>query len=210
MAYDALRSLLEVKSAETRYGAFRALWAMNEHDPFLHDENLTGQFHYHVLDVPGPEMVHVTHSYLPEIVLFGKDQQFQLPLMLDAGKSILVNGMKGDKITVSRFASPAGAGTARRLDERGRSHSRDRRAGRHVPGCRSGLATGQGRRGARQPLRGRCVAAIGPGLRPRGRQRQDGRRRRPKRHRKFNRRRSRSRRRCPICSAGRGEEDVSR
>src|SRR5262249_42973358 len=30
-AYDALRSLLEVKSAETRYGAFRALWAMNQH-----------------------------------------------------------------------------------------------------------------------------------------------------------------------------------
>lgn len=104
-AYDALRSMLEVKSAETRYGAFRALWAMNEHDAFLHDENLSDQFHYHVLDVPGPDMVHVTRSYLPEIVLFGKDQKFQLPLMLDAGKSILVNGMKGDKITVSRFAA---------------------------------------------------------------------------------------------------------
>ena len=106
-AYDALRSLLEVKSAETRYGAFRALWAMNEHDPFLHDENLGDQFHYHVLDVPGPDMVHVTQSHLPEIVLFGKDQKFQLPLMLDAGKSILVNGMNGDKITVSRFAAGA-------------------------------------------------------------------------------------------------------
>ena len=58
-----------------------------------------------MLDVPGPDMVHVTQSHLPEIVLFGKDQKFQLPLMLDAGKSILVNGMKGDKITVSRFAS---------------------------------------------------------------------------------------------------------
>jgi len=47
----------------------------------------------------------VTQSHLPEIVLFGKDQNFQLPLMLDAGKSILVNGMKGDKITVSRFSA---------------------------------------------------------------------------------------------------------
>ena len=61
-AYDSLRSLLEVKSAETRYGAFRSLWAMNEHDPYLHDENLGGQFHYHVLDVPGPDMVHVTQQ----------------------------------------------------------------------------------------------------------------------------------------------------
>ncbi len=106
-AYDALRSLLEVKSAETRYGAFRALWAMNQHDPLLHDENLGAQFHYHVLDVPGPDMVHVTKSHLPEIVLFGRDQQFQLPLMLDAGKDILVNGLKGDKITVSHFAADA-------------------------------------------------------------------------------------------------------
>jgi flagellar basal body P-ring protein FlgI len=104
-AYDALRSLLEVKSAETRYGAFRALWAMNEHDPFLNDEILSAQFHYHVLDVPGPDMVHVTQSHLPEIVLFGKGQTLQLPLMLEAGKSILVNGMKGDKITISKFTA---------------------------------------------------------------------------------------------------------
>ncbi len=106
-AFDVLRSLLEVKSSETRYGAFRALWAMNPRDPLLHDENLADQFHYHVMDVPGPDMVHVTQSHLPEIVLFGKDQQFQLPLMLDAGKTILVNGLNGDKITVSRFTPGA-------------------------------------------------------------------------------------------------------
>lgn len=102
-AYDALRGLLEAKSAETRYGAFRALWAMNQNDSFLHDENLGGQFHYHVLDVPGPDMVHVTQSYLPEIVLFGNRQTLQTPFMLEAGKSILVNGMKGEQITVSHF-----------------------------------------------------------------------------------------------------------
>ncbi len=107
MAYDALRSLLEVRSAETRYGAFRALWAMNEHDPFLRDEYLGNQFHYHVLNVPGPDMIHVTRSHRPEVVLFGKDQHFQLPLVLDAGKSILVNGLNGDKITVSRFKANA-------------------------------------------------------------------------------------------------------
>jgi len=102
-AHDALATLLEVKSAETRYGAFRSLWAMNQHDPLLHDENLGSEFHYHVLDVPGPDMVHVTQSHLPEIVLFGKDQALKMPLMLDAGKTILVNGMNGDKITVSHF-----------------------------------------------------------------------------------------------------------
>jgi flagellar basal body P-ring protein FlgI len=107
MAYDVLRSMLEVRSAETRYGAFRALWAMNESDPFLRDEKLGEQFHYHLLDVPGPDMIHVTHSHLPEIVMFGKDQQFQLPLVLDAGKSIMVNGLSGGKITISRFGAGA-------------------------------------------------------------------------------------------------------
>jgi flagellar basal body P-ring protein FlgI len=107
MAYDALRSLLEVRSAETRYGAFRALWAMNEHDPLVRGEALGGQFTFHVLDVAGPQMVHVTRSYRPEVVLFGKDQQLRLPLVLDAGKNILVNGLSGGKITISRFSANA-------------------------------------------------------------------------------------------------------
>jgi hypothetical protein len=41
------------------------------------------------------------------VVLFGKDQQFRMPLMLEAGKSIMVNGLAGDRITISRFAANA-------------------------------------------------------------------------------------------------------
>jgi hypothetical protein len=107
MAYDALRALLDVTSAETRYGAFRALWAMNKRDPLVRGEHLGDQFDLHVLDVPGPKMVHVTRSFRPEVVLFGNDQHFELPLVLDAGQNILVNGQSGDKITVSRFAPGA-------------------------------------------------------------------------------------------------------
>jgi flagellar basal body P-ring protein FlgI len=120
MAYDALRALLEVRSAETRYGAFRALWAMNQNDPFVSGETLGQQFHYHVLDVPGADMVHVTRSHLPEVVLFGKDQQLQLPLVLDAGKNIMVNGLSGNSITISRFgtgAEPEQRVVSTRLDE---------------------------------------------------------------------------------------------
>ena len=39
--------------------------------------------------------------------MFGKDQHFELPLVLDAGKNILVNGQSGDKITVSKFSPGA-------------------------------------------------------------------------------------------------------
>jgi hypothetical protein len=103
LAYEALRNLLESNSAETRYGAFRALWAMHEHDPFVRGEWLGEQFSLHVLDVPGPAMIHVTRSFRPEIVMYGKEHYFKLPLMLEAGQNILVNGQGGTRITVSRF-----------------------------------------------------------------------------------------------------------
>jgi flagellar basal body P-ring protein FlgI len=120
LAYDALRSLLEARSAETRYGAFRALWAMNERDPFVRGEMLGEQCHYHVLKVPGPEMVHVTWSHIPEIVLFGGDQEFTLPVVLDAGRNIMVNGLSGGQITVSKFtpgADPVKKVTSARVDD---------------------------------------------------------------------------------------------
>ena len=102
-AYEALRKLLDVPSAETRYGAFRALWAMNAQDPLVRGENLGDQFSYHLLDTQGPPMVHVTRSKRPEVVLFGSGQRLITPLALDAGKRIQVNSHGGDEVTVSRF-----------------------------------------------------------------------------------------------------------
>lgn len=103
VAYEGLRSLLASPSAETRYGAFRALWAMNASDPLIRGETLGGHFGFHALDVEGPPMIHATRSGRPEIVLFGAGQRFKLPLVLDAGRDILVNGLTGDEVTVSRF-----------------------------------------------------------------------------------------------------------
>lgn len=100
---EALVKLLSVKSAETRYGAFRALSTMKVKDQIVEGENLNGKFRYHRLDVAGPPMVHITNSHRPEIVLFGLDHQLTLPIVLDAGPRILINGLKGDKITVSSF-----------------------------------------------------------------------------------------------------------
>jgi flagellar basal body P-ring protein FlgI len=103
-AHDELLNLLEVPSSETRYGAFRALWAMNPADPLIRGENLGGQFGYHVLNTTGPEMIHVTRSFRPELVVFGHEQTLAAPFVLEAGKSILVKGTAG-KVTVSRFAA---------------------------------------------------------------------------------------------------------
>ncbi|MEN6458945.1 MAG: flagellar basal body P-ring protein FlgI [Thermoguttaceae bacterium] len=103
-AYSELRELLSATSAETRYGAFRALWAMNEKDPVLQGEFLAKQFHYHVLDVAGPSMVHVTRNRLAEVVLFGKDQRLLLPLALNAGSEIMLTNTPEGEISVSRYS----------------------------------------------------------------------------------------------------------
>ena len=102
-AADALRELFDVQSAETRYGAFRALWAMNENDPQLRGEHLNDKFWLHVVPSAGPPMVHVTHSYRPEVVLFGEIQQFKLPITLEAGNSIIVKSQDDGQIRISRF-----------------------------------------------------------------------------------------------------------
>ena len=80
LARQALTSLLGVKSAETQYGAFRALWSMDPHDPLIEGERLGDQFSYHRLPVAGPPMIHATRSFRPELVLFGTDHPLRTPL----------------------------------------------------------------------------------------------------------------------------------
>ena len=97
-AYEQLRELLPLPSAETRYGAFRSLWAMNPNDPLIKGETFGESFRYHVLNVGGPPMIHLTYSRLAEIVIFGPDQRLLTPLAINAGKDIMVTGFGGDQI----------------------------------------------------------------------------------------------------------------
>jgi flagellar basal body P-ring protein FlgI len=103
-AYEQLRNLLAAPSAETRYGAFRAMWAMNDKDTFVRGEFPGGQFHYHVLDVAGPPMIHVRASRLPEIVVFGPGQRLLTPMALNAGNAIMVTSSGGDEVAVSKYS----------------------------------------------------------------------------------------------------------
>lgn len=106
-AAEAMHEMLNAKSAETRYGAFRSLSIMEPDDPRIAGEKLGqnpyGKFSYHVLHVGGPPLIHATSSHHPELVLFGTQHELRLPLVLDAGSRILVNGLRGGQITVSRF-----------------------------------------------------------------------------------------------------------
>jgi hypothetical protein len=97
--------MLDAESAETRYGAFRALWGMDRNDPLVKGENLHNKLTLHVLPSASAPMVHVTRSVRPEIVLFGQNQRMQTPFTLEAGKSIIVRGESPDRVVVSRFAA---------------------------------------------------------------------------------------------------------
>jgi hypothetical protein len=99
---DALQSLLASRSAETRYGAFRALWRMDPDLPLVRGDRLGDACSIHVLDVDGPPLVHVTRSHRPEIVFFGTAHDVSDGLRAEAGSSIVVV-VEGDVATVSRF-----------------------------------------------------------------------------------------------------------
>ena len=104
-AADQLRQLLHVRSAETRYGAFRALWAMNPNEGAIRGESLSGQFSYHVIDTSAPPMIHVTRSRRAEIVLFGRDQAFSPPMVLEAGNRIMITAKRADEVVVAKFST---------------------------------------------------------------------------------------------------------
>jgi hypothetical protein len=102
-----LRSLLDSDSAELRYGAFRAMTVIDEHDPYVSGEPLPDaehpQFRLHVLDTTGPPMVHITHYQKAEIVVLGREQMFETPFVAKAGKYILVKAEPGnDHVVVAR------------------------------------------------------------------------------------------------------------
>jgi len=99
---DALQSLLISSSAETRYGAFRALWRMDRDMPLVKGQRCGDAFSLHVLDVKGPLLVHATRSTRPEIVLFGTEHPLDDGLRVEAGGTIIVV-VEGTTATVSRF-----------------------------------------------------------------------------------------------------------
>ncbi|MEJ5342029.1 MAG: flagellar basal body P-ring protein FlgI [Thermogutta sp.] len=101
---EILRELLKSPSAETRYGAFRALVELNPNDAAVAGEKLGDQFWYHVVRTEGPPMVHVTKNRRAEVVLFGDNIRLKGPFAVEAGNRIMVTSQEPGKVTVSRFA----------------------------------------------------------------------------------------------------------
>ncbi len=102
-AYDALSDLVHADSAETRYGAFRALRYRNHHDPLVQGEVLGETFCYHQVPTTSEPMIHFARSRRPEVVVFGNDVRVNMQGFVFAGKQIVVKGLDDGRVKVSRF-----------------------------------------------------------------------------------------------------------
>ncbi|OYW17672.1 MAG: hypothetical protein B7Z55_12070, partial [Planctomycetales bacterium 12-60-4] len=116
-----LRELMSNELAETRYGAFRSLWTLDKSDPFIRGlpmglppkdvysdepaEPQAPQWHLHVLQTEGPPLVHCTLRTRPEVVLFGANQELIPPLVLSAGRNVMLTAQPGSQtISITKFA----------------------------------------------------------------------------------------------------------
>jgi hypothetical protein len=103
-AQEHLAMLANEPSAETRYGAFRALWMRNPRDPLIRGE-LMGEheFSFHVVSTKSQPMIHFSRSRRPEMVVFGQDLRLQTPEFLFAGKEILIQQADAETVRLTRY-----------------------------------------------------------------------------------------------------------
>jgi hypothetical protein len=121
ISHVKLRDLLASPKPETRYGAFRALRALDERDPAAQGELLNRGFWLHRVAPTSPPLVHVSGSRRAEIVLFGEEPTLVPPFQLLAGGAAQFtvtadrgNGQEPDQCVVTRFDAGRGHDGPRR------------------------------------------------------------------------------------------------
>lgn len=103
-ASDVLTELLHVSSAETRYGAFRAIRTRNSLDPYVRGEVLgEDRFGFHIVATTGEPLVHFSLSQRPELVVFGSSVRMTPPPFLFVNKQIMLKRLDANRIKISRF-----------------------------------------------------------------------------------------------------------
>jgi hypothetical protein len=99
-----LRRLMNDRSAETQYGAFRALRALDEHEEAVQGELCNETFWLHHVAPGAPELVHISTTRRAEIVVFGDEATLIPPFPLLAGEFTITAGKDDDKCTIKRTA----------------------------------------------------------------------------------------------------------
>jgi hypothetical protein len=99
-----LRKLLSSPSPETRYGAFRALRALDDSEETVQGEQLKKSFWLHRIAPESPPLIHVATSRRPEIVLFGENASLIAPFAVLAGEFTVTAGRNDQHCTISRIS----------------------------------------------------------------------------------------------------------
>ena len=102
-----LSELMQVESAETRYGAFRAMRARSAHDPLVSGDWLAGDFHLHEIPSEASPMIHFSRAKRPEIVLFGH-QQTLADDFLHVESGLTVKGNGNGTVSVNSYSAKYG------------------------------------------------------------------------------------------------------
>jgi hypothetical protein len=97
-----LHELVTETAPETRYGAFRALRALDEHDPLAQGELLNDAFWLHRLAPDTESLVHFSTTRRPEIVLFGRDPYLKPPFWFLVGDYTVTSGAGDQRCTITR------------------------------------------------------------------------------------------------------------
>jgi hypothetical protein len=97
-----LRRLLAASSPETRYGAFRALRALDENEEAIKGEFLNESFWLHRVAQTSAALVHVSTVNRAEIVFFGDEPRLIPPFPILAGEFTVTAGQEDQKCTITR------------------------------------------------------------------------------------------------------------
>jgi hypothetical protein len=94
--------LTTARDDETRYGAFRALRALNPRDKLVSGELLNDSFWLHRVAPNTPPLVHVSGTRRAEIVLFGAEPTLRPDFGFSAGEFVVTASKDDDHCTISR------------------------------------------------------------------------------------------------------------
>jgi hypothetical protein len=108
VSHQELRRLLTSDHPEVRYGAFRALRALDERDENIKGELLADSFWVHRIAPNTAPLVHLCSSRRAEIILFGEEPVFKGPLALQAGEYTLTASDDDEHCTIGHVDAATG------------------------------------------------------------------------------------------------------
>jgi hypothetical protein len=104
-----LRELLAAADPTARYGAFRALRALDEHDSAVQGEQLNRSYWLHKVAPDSASLVHVSTMRRAEVVLFGQDAYLVPPFSILAGEFTITAAPNDQLCTLSLLSVQHGS-----------------------------------------------------------------------------------------------------